>query len=77
MFITDYVAWSAFPMFLPWLSVYIIAYLLGFSPTHARLDLPQHLAHEQNAIDEHAICWSLDLEVAEECVRAEEGKNLV
>lgn len=53
------------------------AYLLGFSPSHARLDLSQYLANVQDAVDEDAVGGSLDLEVAEECVGAEEGKDLV
>jgi hypothetical protein len=48
-----------------------VQYLLSLPPAHARLDLAQHLAHEQDAIDEHAICRALDLEVAEKSVGAE------
>jgi len=58
-------------------SVFPTAYLLGFSPTHARLDLSQYLANVKDAIDEDTVGGPLDLEVAEECVGAEEGKDLV
>jgi hypothetical protein len=52
-------------------------YLLSVSPGHARFDLAQHLAHPKNAINEHAISRTLDLEVSEESVGAEQGKNLI
>lgn len=49
-----------------------LTHLLSIPPSRARLNLAQQLAHEQNAIDEHAIGGSLDLEVAEEGVGAEQ-----
>jgi hypothetical protein len=54
-----------------------ISYLLSFSLAHSWLDLAQDLAHEQDAINEHAIGGTLDLEVAEESVCAEKGENFV
>jgi len=53
------------------------ANLFSFSPAHARLDLAQHLADVQDAIDEHAVGWALNFEVAEEGVCTEEGEDLV
>lgn len=52
-------------------------HLLSLSPGHARLDLAQYVAHIEDAIDEHAIGWSLDLEIAEECVGTEESQDFI
>lgn len=52
-------------------------YLLSVSPSHARLDLAQHLAHKQDAIDHDPVGRPLDLEVAEKCVCAEEGEDFI
>ena len=52
-------------------------YLLRLTPAHPILDLPDQLAHEQDPVYEDPVGGPLDLEVAEECVGAEEGENLV
>lgn len=54
-----------------------VTHLLGFPPPHAWLDLAQYLAHKQDAIDHDTVGGTLDLEVAEECVGAEEGEDLI
>ena len=54
-----------------------ITYLFSIPPPHPRLNLAQNLAHEQNAVDHDPVRRALDLEVAKERVRAEEGENFV
>jgi hypothetical protein len=44
---------------------------------HLRPDLAQTLANPQNAIDQQPVGRALDLEVAEECVCAEQAEHLV
>lgn len=55
----------------------VMTYLLRLPRRHARLDLAQTLADEQDAVDEHAVGGALDLEVPEEGIGAEEGEDLV
>jgi hypothetical protein len=45
--------------------------------SHTRLDLPQNLLHEEDAIDEHPVRRALDLKVAEKGVCAEEQEDFV
>ena len=51
--------------------------LLGIAPAHARPNLGQDLLHEQNAVDQDAVGGPLDLEIAEECVCAEEEEHFI
>lgn len=44
---------------------------------HVRLDLDKAFANPQNSIDQQAVGGTLDLEVAEEGVCAEEAEDLV
>ena len=50
---------------------------IGLPQAHPRLNLPQTLAHPQNAINKQSIRRPPDLEVAEECIRPEESKDLI
>lgn len=52
-------------------------YLLRIPPSHTRLDFGQHLAHEQDPVDHDPVGRALDLEVAEECVCAEQREDFV
>jgi hypothetical protein len=52
-------------------------YLLRIPPGHAWPDLAQHFAHIEDTVDHHTIGGTLDLEVSEEGVGAEESENLV
>jgi hypothetical protein len=70
---------SVCPILLFLLPVHVVlsTHLLSFSPAHAWLDLAQHLAHKQDAIDHNTIRRAFDFEVSKECVGSEEGKDLV
>jgi hypothetical protein len=52
-------------------------YLLSLPDRHSRLNLPQALCDEQRPVDKHAVGGPVDLKVAEEDIRAEEGQNFV
>lgn len=51
--------------------------LLSFTGRHVRLDFPQTLADEQDAVDEHTISRAVDFKVAKQHIGTEEGDDLV
>jgi hypothetical protein len=52
-------------------------YLLSLPNRHSRLYLPQALRDKQRPVDKHAVGGPVDLKVAEEDIRAEEGQDFV
>lgn len=53
------------------------SHLLSVPLAHATPDLTQTLADEQDAINQQSIRRSFNLEVAEECIGAEEAQDFV
>jgi hypothetical protein len=51
--------------------------LLSLARGHARFDLPQTFTDEQCAVDEHAVCRSVDLKVPEKHIGAEKRQDFV
>lgn len=52
-------------------------YLLRLAGIHRQLDLPEALADEEGSVNQHTVGGTVDFEVAEQNICAEQGQDLI